>query len=107
MVSRVNVARKKNIRHGQWYPWFRTHPLRGVEGFSACLQKCQTYTWRIETTCQWGNCLEIWCGVCGRYSGGMGPVGCPCDWDGNTSGGRGHGTRAEQARPKTRRYKAR
>ena len=36
--------------------------------------------WVADGTCEFGNCLEFVCPVCGcnKY-GGMGPIECPCD----------------------------
>lgn len=36
--------------------------------------------WAVQGTCEYGNCVEFCCPVCGanRY-GGFGPVLCPCD----------------------------
>lgn len=35
--------------------------------------------WYVETTCEWGNCVELRCPVCGRMRMGWGPMDCPCD----------------------------
>lgn len=44
--------------------------------------------------CGYRRCIQIFCHGCRRYTGGWGPVGCPCD----THPG-GHGTWAEFKRP--------
>ena len=40
--------------------------------------------WWVTGTCEYGNCVEFCCPVCGCNSGGgWGPVDCPCeDWIG-------------------------
>lgn len=106
MASRAHVNHKINARQGEvWYPWLRTDPNREIKGYIVCTEKCQRYVPQVVTVCPWGSCTEIWCGVCRRFLVGYGPVGCGCDWYGNVSGGRGHHTREEQARPRTRKYK--
>lgn len=36
-----------------------------------------------QGVCEYGNCVELNCPVCGCARGGWGPVGCPCqDWIG-------------------------
>lgn len=40
--------------------------------------------WCVEGTCEYGNCLEWRCPICGCHNGGgIGPMLCPCeDWIG-------------------------
>lgn len=35
--------------------------------------------WHLERPCRYGNCVDWFCPVCGRYRDGFGPVGCPCE----------------------------
>lgn len=34
---------------------------------------------RFGGTCEFGNCTEVYCPVCGCNKGGWGPMSCPCD----------------------------
>lgn len=93
MVSRQRIRQRQ---YSRWDGvWFRDDPNRGKPGYSACFE-CHRYTTWHYAPCAYGNCTETYCGSCGRYEGGSGPVGCPCDHYGNISGSRGHRTRAEQ-----------
>jgi len=39
--------------------------------------------WRTDGVCEYGNCTELLCPVCGCGQGGWGPMECPCeDWIG-------------------------
>lgn len=36
--------------------------------------------WHVDAGyCEFGNCLEYACPVCGCIGAGVGPIGCPCD----------------------------
>ena len=94
MVSRATIKRRQNADwDGSWFREDRSG--RGDPGTSACFD-CKAWTPWSQNLCAYGNCTEIWCGRCGHFSGGFGPVGCPCDDHGNSSGGKGHHTKAEQ-----------
>ncbi len=90
MVKKATVEARKTLA------WIRRQPR--IRRSIACFH-CEKYTLPVRVLCHWKHCTEFYCSECGRYSWGAGPVGCPCDW-GNTSGSRGHHTRAEQARPR-------
>ncbi|TDC02080.1 hypothetical protein E1091_01600 [Micromonospora fluostatini] len=47
----------------------------------------------VRGVCGWGCCVQLFCPGCRRYTGGWGPVKCPCQKN------NGHGTRAEHKRP--------
>lgn len=64
----------------------------------ACFDYCHAYTPHTRALCQYGHCTEFYCDGCGRYSWGVGPAGCRCDWSRKGSGGFGHRTKAEQPR---------
>jgi hypothetical protein len=94
MVSKATIQKRQNARwDGGWFR--REGNGRGQPDTGACFD-CKAWTPYKASLCAYGTCTEIYCGQCGHFSGGWGPVGCPCDHYGNTSGGKGHHTRAEQ-----------
>lgn len=36
-------------------------------------------SWWAKGQCEYGNCMELLCPVCGCVQGGWGPVDCPCE----------------------------
>lgn len=93
MVKAITIVAKRR-RRGR-------RPLRGTattENY-ACL-RCYAYTTHTRGLCQYGECDQFYCDRCGRYAGGFGPMGCPCEANSKGSGCFGHRTRGEQPRRK-------